>query len=111
VLIEDSNSGTAIISDLRLAGVPLLPISPAGSDKEANARAVSPMFESGMILLPDGAEWADEYIISMTRFPKAEHDDDVDSTSQALNYLRQTTWGYGIHRTRTGEGKGKENVP
>ncbi len=89
VLIEDSSSGTAIISDLRTTGIPLLPISPAGADKEANARAVSPMFESGMILLPEGAEWADDYIESMTRFPKGQHDDDVDSTSQALNYLRR----------------------
>jgi predicted phage terminase large subunit-like protein len=57
VLVEDSSSGTAIVSDLRTTGIPLLPISPAGSDKEANARAVSPMFEAGMILLPEGAQW------------------------------------------------------
>ena len=93
VLVEDSSSGTAIISDLRTAGIPLLPISPAGSDKEANARAVSPMFEAGMILLPEAAEWADDYIESMTRFPKGQHDDDVDSTSQALNYLRRRQHG------------------
>ena len=93
VLVEDSSSGTAIVSDLRTTGIPLLPISPAGSDKEANARAVSPMFEAGMILLPDDAEWADDYIESMTRFPKGQHDDDVDSTSQALNYLRRRQHG------------------
>ena len=93
VLVEDSSSGQAILSDLRTTGIPLLPISPAGSDKEANARAVSPMFEAGMILLPEGAEWADDYIESMTRFPKGQHDDDVDSTSQALNYLRRRQHG------------------
>jgi hypothetical protein len=92
-LVEDSSSGQAILSDLRTTGIPLLPISPAGSDKEANARAVSPMFEAGMILLPEGAEWADDYIESMTRFPKGQHDDDVDSTSQALNYLRRRQHG------------------
>jgi phage terminase large subunit-like protein len=37
ILIEDSNSGTAIISDLRTMGIPSLPISLAGSDKESNA--------------------------------------------------------------------------
>lgn len=93
ILIEDSNSGTSIISDLRTTGIPLLPISPAGSDKQANARAVSPMFEAAMILLPEDAVWADEYIESMTRFPKAAHDDDVDSTSQALNWLRRRQHG------------------
>ena len=46
-----------------------------------------------MILLPEGAEWADDYIESMTRFPKGQHDDDVDSTSQALNYLRRRQHG------------------
>jgi predicted phage terminase large subunit-like protein len=93
ILIEDSSSGTAIISDLRTIGIPLVAISPAGSDKESNARAVSPMFEAGMILLPSGATWADEYIESMIRFPKGQHDDDVDSTSQALNYLRRRKHG------------------
>src|ERR1700731_3657172 len=92
-VLEDSSSGTAIVSDLRRTGIPLLPISPAGPDKEANARAVSPMFEAGMILLPDDAEWADDYIESMTRFPKGQHDDDVGSTSQALNYLRRRQHG------------------
>ena len=89
ILIEDSSSGTAIISDLKSTGIPLRPISPVGSDKESNARAVSPMFEAGMILLPRGASWANDYIESMIRFPKGAHDDDVDSTSQALNYLRK----------------------
>jgi len=93
VLIEDSSSGTAIISDLRTTGIPILPISPAGSDKEANARAISPMFEAGMILLPEDADWTDDYVESMTRFPKGQHDDDVDSTSQALNYLRRRQHG------------------
>ena len=93
MLIEDSSSGTAIISDLRTTGIPILPISPAGSDKEANARAISPMFEAGMILLPDDADWTDDYVESMTRFPKGQHDDDVDSTSQALNYLRRRQHG------------------
>src|ERR1700726_2626687 len=66
VLVEDSSSGQAILSELRTTRIPLLPISPAGSNKEANARAVSPMFEAGMILLPNDAEWADDYIESMT---------------------------------------------
>jgi hypothetical protein len=73
---------------LRTVGIPLKAISPAGSDKQSNARAVSPMFQAGRILLPSNARWADQYIESMTGFPKGTHDD-VDSTSQALNYLRK----------------------
>jgi predicted phage terminase large subunit-like protein len=93
ILIEDSNSGSSILSDLRTTGIPMIAISPAGPDKQANARAVSPMFEAGMIVLPEGAEWADQYVENMCRFPKGEHDDDIDSTSQALNYLRRRQHG------------------
>jgi hypothetical protein len=60
------------------------------------------MFEAGMILLPDDAEWADDYIESMTRFPKGQHDDNVDSTSQALNYLRPCRRAGAFHRRKTG---------
>jgi len=38
----------------------------------------------------------------MTRFPKGQHDDDVDSTSQATICGGGST-GDGIHRTRTGQ--------
>ena len=40
-----------------------------------------------------GSQWIDDYVESMTRFPKGQHDDDVDSTSQPLNYLRRRQHG------------------
>ena len=51
------------------------------------ARAV--MFETGKIFLPKAAEWLPAYLEEMLGFPNSRHDDQVDSTSQALDYLQQ----------------------
>ncbi len=49
---------------------------------------MSPLFESGMIWAPD-ERWADEVIDECAAFPHGEHDDLVDSTTQALMRYRQ----------------------
>jgi len=43
------------------------------------------------VLLPDRAEWnIEEYVDLMSRFPNdAYHDDDVDSTTMFINYMRE----------------------
>jgi len=39
------------------------------------------------VYLPQGASWLAEFLDSLAAFPAAAHDDDVDSVSQALNWL------------------------
>jgi hypothetical protein len=46
------------------------------------------MFESGRVFLPAEAPWLNDYIDELASFPAGVHDDMVDSTTQALNYLR-----------------------
>jgi phage terminase large subunit-like protein len=41
-----------------------------------------------LVLLPKHAFWLPEYIAELTGFPGTRHDDQVDSTTQALDYLR-----------------------
>jgi len=50
---------------------------------------VAPFVESGNVYLPDPdlAPWIDDYVQEHTAFPNASHDDQVDTTSQALNRL------------------------
>ena len=45
--------------------------------------------ENGQFWLPEGAPWVSDYMAEITAFPGGEHDDFVDATVQALNYLRQ----------------------
>ncbi|HLX30766.1 MAG TPA: phage terminase large subunit [Casimicrobiaceae bacterium] len=87
VLVEDKASGQSLIQELqRDTRLPILPIK-ADTDKISRAYAVTPMIETGRVLLAEGAPWLTDYLDSMANFPNAAHDDDVDSTTQALNYL------------------------
>lgn len=45
--------------------------------------------EGGFVLFPKQAPWLDAYLIELMVFPKARHDDQVDSTSQALRWMQQ----------------------
>jgi predicted phage terminase large subunit-like protein len=39
------------------------------------------------VLLPNKAPWLAEYVRELTAFPGTKFDDQVDSTTQALDYL------------------------
>lgn len=42
------------------------------------------MLEQGQVGVPGHALWLEAYLQEMGAFPKSKHDDQVDSTSQAL---------------------------
>ena len=85
VLIEDKANGSAIIDVLRRE-LYCIPVNPAGG-KVSRVHAVSPVIESGHVFLPRDAPWLEEYLNQWTAFPNGQHDDMVDSSTQALNYL------------------------
>ncbi len=88
VLIEDSASGQSLIQELKAAT--RLPVLPAkvDSDKVSRAQAVTPLIEAGKVFLPAGAAWLNDYLDELATFPNGAHDDQVDSTTLALNDLR-----------------------
>jgi predicted phage terminase large subunit-like protein len=47
------------------------------------------LFESGRVLLPVSTPWLDEYVRELISFPGSKYDDQVDSTTQALDYLKK----------------------
>ena len=51
---------------------------------------MTPLIEAGRVFLPDSAAWLGD-IDELAAFPAGIHDDAVDSTAQALNYLRHQT--------------------
>jgi len=90
-LIEDKASGTALIQDLRGDGLRVKEyLPPTGTDKILRLHAQTIAFESGRVWLPQAAPWLGEYVRELTGFPGARFDDQVDSTTQALDYLRTT---------------------
>lgn len=86
--VEDKANGPAIIAQLRSAVPGLIPITPKDS-KYARASSVSPFVESGNVHLPDPgmAPWIDDFVVEHSSFPNASHDDQVDTTTQALHRL------------------------
>lgn len=89
VYIEDRASGMALIQELKGEGVYCVQsYTPApGSDKRVRFAAQAMKFESGKVLLPREANWLEAYIAEITGFPGSKYDDQVDSTSQALEML------------------------
>ena len=52
--------------------------------------------ENGLVYLPEKAEWLESYLQELRVFPKGKHDDQVDSTSQALDWVKQRYMGPGM---------------
>lgn len=89
ILIEDKASGQSLIQELKKdTELSIIPVK-TDRDKVSRAHAVTPMIEGGRVRLPEWASWVDDYLAEMSAFPKGNHDDSVDSTTQALNYLRE----------------------
>lgn len=90
VLIEDKASGTQLIQELSQEGMyGITRYAPdAGMNKLMRLHAQTGAIENGLVLLPAAAEWLDSYLHEMTTFPAAKHDDQVDSTSQALHWIK-----------------------
>src|SRR5258708_37818459 len=91
IVIEDKASGQQLIQDLRheIYGIQAYE-PPKGLDKETRLRLQTPIFEQGFVLLPERAPWMPEYVAELTGFPGTSYDDQVDSTSQALAYMRES---------------------
>ena len=88
-IVEAKASGSPLIFELRRMGIPVNEYTPSrGRDKVARVNAVSDLFSSGLVWAPK-TRWADEVIEQFAAFPAGDHDDLVDSGTQALLRFRQ----------------------
>jgi len=89
VIVEAKASGLPLTYELRKMDIPVMNYTPSkGNDKHARVNAVAPLFESGMIWAPK-QKFAEEVIEECASFPYGDHDDLVDSTTQAIMRFRQ----------------------
>lgn len=88
-IVEKKTSGIALISELRMIGIPVQEFVPSrGNDKIARVNAVTDLFSSGIVWAPP-RRWAEEVIEQFAAFPAGENDDYVDSSTAALLRFRQ----------------------
>ena len=93
MLLEGKASGLSVAQEMRrLYGhedFAVQIVDPKSQDKIARLYSVQHLFAEGLVFAPDRS-WADMVISQCTQFPKAKHDDLVDTVSQALRHLRTT---------------------
>jgi predicted phage terminase large subunit-like protein len=98
VLIEDAASGQSAIQTLR--NKTRIPVEAYNANEKgsklARAEGVTPVFRVGKVWLPpadDDHAWIEEWVKEHCGFPTASHDDQVDTTSMALDYLSGSALG------------------
>jgi predicted phage terminase large subunit-like protein len=89
ILIEDRASGTQLIQELVADGLAVKGIAPTG-EKVMRLHAQTAFIENGFVSLPEEAPWLDTYLHELTSFPGCKHSDQVDSTSQALAWIKES---------------------
>ena len=88
-IVEGKAAGMPLIFELRAMGIPVSEYTPSrGNDKIARVNAVADLFASGVVWAPE-TRFAEEVIEEFAAFPAGEHDDLVDSSTQALLRYRQ----------------------
>jgi predicted phage terminase large subunit-like protein len=89
LVVEAKASGAPLVFELRRMGVPVQEYTPTrGNDKISRLNSVTDMFASGKVWAPR-TRWAEEVIEEMAAFPNSDHDDLVDSSTQALIRFRK----------------------
>ena len=89
LIVEAKAAGAPLVFELRAMGIPVSEFTPSrGNDKIARVNAVTDLFASGVIWAPD-TRWAQEVVEEAASFPAGEHDDYVDSMTQALLRFRK----------------------
>jgi predicted phage terminase large subunit-like protein len=88
-IIEAKAAGAPLVFEMRAMGVPVSEYTPSrGNDKVARVNAVADMFASGVVWCPE-TRFGEMVIEEFASFPVGEHDDLVDSSTQALLRFRQ----------------------
>ena len=68
----------------KLAGVIVLIMHRLHEDDHAQTAII----ENGFMHVPERAPWLAQYLHELTAFPDGKHDDQVDSTAQALDWFK-----------------------
>lgn len=93
ILVEDKANGSAVVSVLKkkISGIMEWPIGT--KSKIERFFVIEPDFEAGNWHIPNkkNAAWVDDFIDELEKFPKGQHDDQVDCWTGAGNYFIQKT--------------------
>lgn len=114
VLIEEQASGTQVVQELRSElSVRVVGVKPV-RDKVSRIMAQTAMIENGTVRFPQEAPWLRDYLSELTSFPRGKYFDQVDSTSQALEWIASSFGSKAIiefYRREVEEMRKKNGLP
>lgn len=97
MIIEEKGSGISLIQDLRAANLPVIPYNPGRASKITRAHLVAPLLETDCFFILESSRekgkfvmWARDFCEQLEQFPNGEHDDFVDTFTQAALYLQRS---------------------
>ena len=96
ILIEDKASGTQLIQELLNESIYEVKRYESRMDKIMRLHSVTSTIENGFVHLPEKADWLPAYLHELSVFPNGKFDDQVDSTSQALDWFKSSTAKFGV---------------
>lgn len=90
IVIEDKSAGVQLIQNLQAkTTLPIEPFAPGRDSKLIRASAAQPTVRARNCWLPKNGEWVEIFLSEHEKFPNSEHDDQVDTTSMAVLWLRE----------------------
>lgn len=101
ILLEDAGHGKALLQSKQGAmSAPLIGISPYNKNKEFRFDEISPLFETGAVLIPKSHDLRNEIERELMEFPNGSKDDIVDSVTHALRWARGSTVRRGVRKLK-----------
>ncbi len=91
ILIEDKASGTQLIQELVSEGMHAIKRYKPTMEKIMRMHSVTSTMENGFVHLPDKACWLNEFIHELVIFPNGKFDDQADSLSQGLDWIKTSS--------------------
>ncbi len=95
ILVEDKAAGISLVQELRQMHLPVRPWNPGNADKMTRLQITASIFTTGRVWLPESSvkqgyvkDWAEGFLSQLCSFPDSQHDDYVDSTTQAIRLLK-----------------------
>jgi len=95
ILVEDKAAGISLIQELQKAHLPVRSYNPGRADKMQRLQIAAAIFAAGRVWLPESQnrkgfvrDWCEGFLSQICSFPDSEHDDYVDSASQAVRLLK-----------------------
>lgn len=90
IVVEDKASGIQLIQCLEAeTSLPVVKFEPGQKDKQVRAAGAQPTVQAGNAYLPEEKDWVEDFLLEHEKFPKVDHDDQVDTTSMMVDFFRR----------------------